>query len=351
MNTLEEPLGESDAFLAFQSRLSRAAPVERPVLLVGERGTGKELAARRLHFLSERWGGPLLTLNCAALAPSVLESELFGHEQGAFTGAARRRAGRFEAADGGTFFLDELGQAPLEVQRKVLRVVEYGVFERVGGSEPVEVDVRLIAATNADLPALARAGKFLPDLLDRLAFEVLALPPLRVRQGDIALLSDHFAARMAGELGREAPVFSAAARRALESHDWPGNIRELKNVVERAVYRLEADIATIDSVDFDPFATPWESRLAAPASAGADRPPARAARRTGEGGAAALAASDTALRGDLSRPLPETIAELEASLVAEALRRTTGRQKNAAELLGVTYGQFRHLLKKHGRRI
>ncbi|WP_269540662.1 phage shock protein operon transcriptional activator [Cerasicoccus fimbriatus] len=329
----DEPLGESDAFLDFQSRLSRAAPVERPVLLVGERGTGKELAARRLHYLSKRWDGPLISLNCAALSPGVLESELFGHEQGAFTGAARRREGRFEAADGGTFFLDELGQAPLEVQRKILRVVEYGVFERVGGSEPVEVDVRLVAATNADLPALAKAGKFLPDLLDRLTFEVLALPPLRVRRGDVSLLANHFAARMASELDRYVPDFTAAARRALENHDWPGNIRELKNVVERAVYRLDSDEDEIAKVDFDPFDSPWSSRLGSAEGTAVAKP------------AAVETAGEAAPSFDL--PLTEQVASLEARQIAEALRRTQGHQGRAAELLGVGYHQLRRLMKKH----
>jgi len=353
----EEPLGESDVFLDFQSRLSRAAPVERPVLLVGERGTGKELAARRLHYLSGRWGGPLLTLNCAALSPGVLESELFGHEPGAFTGAARRRMGRFEAADGGTFFLDELGQAPLEVQRKILRAVEYGEFERVGGSEPIEVDVRLVAATNADLPALARAGKFLPDLLDRLAFEVLALPPLRERQGDVGLLSAHFAARMAGELDRSVPTIAAQARRALEGYDWPGNIRELRNVVERAVYRLDPDSPVIETVDFDPFGTPWENRLTTPTVA--DSPPmtpvptAPPGDETAGGKTAHPAAMESRRdpRVDFSVPLPETIAQHEAQCIAEALRHTRGHRNQAAELLGITYSQLRHLMKKHKDRI
>lgn len=343
MTELEEPLGESDAFLEFQSRLSLAAKVERPVLLVGERGVGKELAARRLHFLSPRWDGPLVALNCAALSPGVLESELFGHEQGAFTGAARRREGRFEAADGGTLFLDELGQAPLEVQRKILRVVEYGVFERVGGSESVEVDVRLVAATNSDLPAMAKAGKFLPDLLDRLAFEVLNIPPLRERLGDVRLLSRHFAARMASELERHTPYFSPTAERALESHDWPGNVRELKNVVERAVYRLPPDEEAVEVVDFDPFLTPWTSRLA--------RPHVAATSFTKVDGSLAESLTSTRTNVSFDQPLTEAVAALEAEHLAEALRRTQGHQGRAAELLGLGYHQLRRLLKKHEARL
>ena len=200
-----EALGQSESFLAFQEALSRAAKVDRPVLLVGERGTGKELAAARLHYLSPRWGEPLVALNCAALTPSLIESELFGHEAGAFTGAGQRRLGRFETAHQGTLFLDEIGNIPLTVQEKILRTVEYGSFERVGGSRPVEVDVRIVGATNADLPAMARAGRFKQDLLDRLSFEVLTLPPLRTRQGDALLLAEHFAQRMAAEMGWGGP--------------------------------------------------------------------------------------------------------------------------------------------------
>ena len=209
---MSEALGQAEAFLEFQERLSRVAQVNRPVLLIGERGTGKELAVARLHYLSQRWQGPLVALNCAALSPTLIEAELFGHEEGAFTGATRRRLGRFEAAHGGTLFLDEIGQIPLEVQEKILRVVEYGTFERVGSAQPIQVDVRIVGATNADLAALAAAGRFKHDLLDRLSFEVLFLPPLRERKEDIVLLANHFAARMAFELGRsEVPSFSDEA--------------------------------------------------------------------------------------------------------------------------------------------
>jgi psp operon transcriptional activator len=159
-----EALGQSEIFLEFQERLSRVARVNRPALLLGERGSGKELAVSRLHYLSPRWEGPLIALNCAALSPTLIESELFGHEEGAFTGAVRRRAGRFEAAHGGTLFLDEIGQIPLEVQEKILRVVEYSTFERVGGSQPIQVDVRIIGATNADLAGLTKEGRFKADL-------------------------------------------------------------------------------------------------------------------------------------------------------------------------------------------
>jgi len=327
-----EALGRSEAFLTFQENLSRAAKVDRPILLIGERGTGKELAAARMHYLSPRWREPLVALNCAALAPSLIESELFGHEAGAFTGAARRRIGRFEAAHGGTLFLDELGGIPLEVQEKVLRVVEYGVFERVGGSSPVRVEVRLIGATNADLPALAAQGRFKADLLDRLSFEVLVLPPLREREGDVMFLANYFAARMAHELGRsDVPFFSDLAVAALESYSWPGNIRELKNVVERAVYR--SDSSVIEEIVFDPFYRPAET----PGRLKPDRDQAEdPSRRAGSAGA-----------DPLSEPLTRQVRDLEVGLIKSALQRAKFNQKKAAELLGLTYHQFRGLYRKY----
>jgi psp operon transcriptional activator len=312
----DEALGLSDAFLDFQERLSRAAKVDRPVLLVGERGTGKELAAARLHYLSQRWQGPMVSLNCAALAPSLLESELFGHEAGAFTGAVARRRGRFELAHSGTLFLDEIGTMGLAAQEKILRVVEYGLFERVGGSEPVAVDARVVGATNADLPGLAAQGRFKPDLLDRLSFEVLTLPPLRARQGDALLLAAHFAARMAAELDmEEVPEFSDQALEQLESHSWPGNVRELKNAVERSVYRCEDGV--VRGLVLDPFASPW----AGPGP----RPPETPA----------------------PAPLPEAVRELELGRLRQALDQARWNQKKAAELLGLTYHQFRGLYRKH----
>ena len=321
-----EALGQSEAFLAFQEQLSRVAPVERPVLVVGERGTGKELAARRIHYLSQRWQGPLAALNCAALAPTLIESELFGHEAGAFTGASGRRHGRFEAADGGTLFLDELGNVPLEVQEKILRVVEYGSFERVGGSEPVQVDVRLVGATNMDLPTLAEQGGFMPDLLDRLSFEVVYAPPLRARVEDILLLANHFAARMAFELGRaEAPRFVPSVVALLEAYPWRGNVRELKNVVERAVYRADGDV--IADVDFDPFTSPY--RVAAPRETPAPVP------------------VPTEPEVSLERPFKEAVADYERQLLRPALERARYNQRRAAELLGLSYHQFRGLYRKY----
>ena len=253
--SLPDPIGESTAFLDFQTRLSEVAKVDRPVLIIGERGTGKEMAARRIHYLSKRWDENLVTLNCAALSPNLLEDELFGHEPGSFTGANRRRHGRFETANRGTLFLDEIGQTPPELQSKILRVVEYNSFERVGSSETIEVDVRIVGATNSDLLEMAFRNEFKHDLLDRLSFEVIFVPPLRVREGDILLLANHFAAHMAHEIGmREIPEFSGEVIETLESYNWPGNIRELKNVVERAVYRSQDGI--IDTIELDSFQIP-----------------------------------------------------------------------------------------------
>ncbi len=325
-----EALGQSEPFLEFQEQLSRVAPVNRPVLLIGERGTGKELAAARLHYLSNRWQAPMVALNCAALSPSLIESELFGYEKGAFTGALQRRIGRFESADRGTLFLDEIGNIPMEVQEKILRVVEYNAFERVGSSESVEVDVRIIAATNADLNDLARKNRFKQDLLDRLSFEVLFLPPLRERKEDIFLLASHFAGRMALELGwDEIPAFSEEAVSALENHSWPGNIRELKNVVERAVYR--SDAAAIAEIDFHPFHSPYEFTE----SGDVEKPPV-AERDDG-----------TDLGVWLQGPMKEAVWQLKVTMLQNALQKAKYNQKKAARILGLTYHQFRGLYRQY----
>ncbi|MCX8035556.1 MAG: sigma 54-interacting transcriptional regulator [Candidatus Sumerlaeia bacterium] len=342
-----ETIGRSKAFLDFQERLQRVAPIDRPVLLIGERGTGKEKAARWLHGFSPRADHELVTLNCAALAPSLIESELFGHEEGAFTGATRKRIGRFEAANGGTLFLDEISLIPIETQEKILRVVEYGTFERVGGTRPVRVNVRIIGATNTDLAREAAAGRFKRDLLDRLSFEVLFLPPLRERQEDILLLAGYFAARMAAELGRPGvPEFSDGAIARLLSYPWPGNIRELKNVIERAVYRSEDFHITEDEVEFDPFRSPY-----APLPAAA---PAAFLRPQGETPVIPSAPSEPtppSAPPDLpdlnSATLPEAIERVELFYLRRALKTARFNQRVAAKNLGLTYHQFRRLYRKH----
>jgi psp operon transcriptional activator len=327
-----EAIGQSETFLMFQEALSKVATVNRPVLLMGERGTGKELAAMRLHYLSPRWQEPLVALNCAALSPSLIETELFGHEKGAFTGAFQSRKGRFEAAESGTLFLDEIGSIPLEVQEKILRVVEYGSFERVGGSLPVDVDVRLVGATNADLLGLTARGLFKRDLMDRLSFEVLFLPPLREREGDVLLLADHFARRMAFELGREeTPVFSREATTMIEKYAWPGNVRELKNVVERAVYRT--DSSRITEIDFNPFNSPYKMPVDA-----ASLEEKKSCAEVQEPGLTSL-------------NLKEAVKRLEIQLLKISLEASKYNQKKAAEKLGLTYDQLRGLLKKHAKEL
>ncbi len=246
----ESMIGNSAALAQALDHLSRLAPVNRPILVLGERGTGKELAAERLHFLSTRWDAPLLKVNCAAMAETLLESELFGHEAGAFTGATRSHQGRFERADGGTLFLDELGTMSMRLQEKLLRLVEYGEFERVGGQETLQVDVRVIAATNADLRALAARGEFRHDLLDRLSFDIVHLPALRHRREDIPELAEHFAIQMSAELGWELfPGFTREAMAALQAYQWPGNVRELKNLVQRVLILGAGDEITQNEVE------------------------------------------------------------------------------------------------------
>jgi psp operon transcriptional activator len=344
-----EALGQSEPFLEFQERLAKVAPIDRPVLVLGERGTGKELAASRLHFLSNRWQGPFVALNCSALAPSLIESELFGYERGAFTGAAQGRAGRFEAAEGGTLFLDEIGTIPMEAQAKILRVVEYGQFERVGSSTSTEVDVRIIAATNQNPAEMASQGHFKNDLLDRLSFEVLFLPPLRERREDILLLANHFAARMVFELGREdIPSFSKDAVQTLLDYPWPGNIRELKNVVERAVYRSGRPI--INEIDLNPFQSPYQ-KYPIPGKKQVN------AHVMGEahimGGDSNMAEAGPALCLDdlLAKPLSESVETLKFFLIQSALNQTKYNQRAAARILGLTYHQFRGLYRKYSERL
>lgn len=319
-------IGESPAFLRTLEHVSLVAPLEKPVLVVGERGTGKELIASRLHFLSNRWEGHFIKMNCAAISETLLESELFGHEAGAFTGATRTHHGRFERAHGGTLFLDELATTSMLVQEKILRIIEYGEFERVGGSKTLTCDVRLIAATNQDLPALAEQGKFRSDLLDRLAFDVLTLPPLRDREEDILLLAEHFAINMAKELGRELFAgFSEGVQGELCTYAWPGNVRELKNVVERCVYRTEPE-DMVDEVIFDPFASPYR-----PLEAATNAPQKRRA------GSAATLPLD----------LKSHVSDYETELIEQAMAQAKHNQRKAAELLGLTYHQFRGYLKKY----
>jgi psp operon transcriptional activator len=333
-------VGEAPAFRAALAQVSQLALLDRPVLVVGERGTGKELVASRLTYLSPRWDKPFVKLNCATLAESLLDSELFGHEAGAFTGAQRRRLSRFELADQGTIFLDEIATASLAVQEKILRVIEYGSFERVGGNETLHVDVRVIAATNVDLPLLAAEGRFRSDLLDRLAFDVVTVPPLRERLEDVPLLAQHFARAMTRELGREVfPGFTEAALAELMAYRWPGNVRELKNVVERSLYRWPRPEEKLGAIVFDAFASPH--RPAMPAD--------QLERRPRESGGPSL---DSRLRGNDENELASgdflaRVAQFERRLLETALAANRFNQRRTAVSLGLSYDQLRHYLKKH----
>jgi psp operon transcriptional activator len=326
-------IGEAPAFLEMLEHVSRAAPLTKPVLVVGERGTGKELIASRLHFLSARWQQPLIKVNCAALTESILESELFGHEAGAFTGAAKTHVGHFERADGGTLVLDELATISLRMQEKILRVIEYGELQRVGGSNTIQVDVRIVGATNADLKELAADGRFRDDLLDRLAFDVITVPPLRERLEDILPLSYAFAVNMVSELKRQYfPGFSPRAASSLLRHDWPGNVRELKNAVERSIYRSTDVDQKVTRIAFDPFDSPFRLREQKKAvdKTSVSMP------RTGQGTAR--------LPVDLRTHIDET----EKQLLKTAMEQARFNQRSAAGLLGLTYHQLRGKIRKHG---
>ena len=325
-NTNDTILGISSNFLDVLERTSELAQLSKPILVIGERGTGKELIADRLHYLSPRWQEAFISLNCSGLNENLLDSELFGHEAGSFTGAQKRHQGRFERADKGTLFLDELATAPMSVQEKLLRVIEYGELERVGGSQSLRVDVRLICATNANLPELAKQGHFRADLLDRLAFEVIRIPPLRERLPDILILAEHFAILMCGELKRSHfSGFSHQARQALEQYQWPGNVRELKNVVERSVYRHKDNNTPVDTIIFDPF---------------------------GEKLADLVEISDSSQ--SLKTDYPSLPCDLrlwqqnaEKQLIENALVQSNFNQRKAAQLLLLSYDQLRGLIKKH----
>ncbi|MEQ1975521.1 phage shock protein operon transcriptional activator [Xenorhabdus sp. SGI240] len=322
---IDNLLGEANCFIEMLEQVSALAKLNKPVLVLGERGTGKELIARRLHYLSPRWQGPFISLNCAALNENLLDSELFGHEAGAFTGASSKHQGRFERADGGTLFLDELATAPMQVQEKLLRVIEYGHLERVGGTRALHVDVRLICATNEDLPAMAAGGKFRADLLDRLAFDVVHIPPLRQRQQDIMLLAQNFAIQMCREL--DLPFFPGLtdeAKQQLLSYHWPGNVRELKNVIERSIYRHGSSENELNTIIINPFSPSQRS---------------------------ASSFTESEITNDSLPNLPLDLRQWqndsEKGLIIQALTESQFHQKKAADKLHLTYHQFRGLIKKH----
>lgn len=325
-------IGESPAFLEIIEQASRAARHDRPVLVIGERGTGKELIASRLHFLSPRWEQKFVQVNCAALPDSLLESELFGHVAGAFTGAQGKRIGRFEEADKGTIFLDEIATTSLSAQEKILRITEYGTFQRIGSNKTIHSDVRIIGATNIDLPSAADTGDFRHDLLDRLALDVITLPPLRHRKEDILILAFHFGQKIAQELGWESfPGFTESIIEMLATYNWPGNVRELKNVIERAVYYSENEFEPIDKVLLDPFNSPY-------------RPASNPSKQRKEDKKEAQVETENSSR---SVDFQESVENHEKELLNQALKVSKFNQKEAAKFLNLNYHQLRHQLKKH----
>lgn len=361
MRPSDELIGSSELFLSVLEHTSKLAVVNRPVLILGERGTGKELIAKRLHFLSPRWNKPLVSLNCAALSEGLIDSELFGHEAGSFSGAKNRHLGRFERAQSGTLFLDELATAPPNVQEKLLRVLEYGEFERVGGAEVLQSDVRLICATNADLQDLVKQNQFRADLLDRIAFDVIHLPPLRERHEDILPLAEHFAIKMCQTLGYTCFAgFSTQALQQLRHHSWLGNVRELKNVVERAVYRHGEQEQPINHIVLDPFIQPWKNAFMAPAPY-IDAQKSLAPQENNEPEESrepqksnpsqesnAAQEKSSALTVSFPCDLRQWQRQQELQLLQQALKQARYNQQQAAKLLGISYHQLRGLLRKHG---
>jgi psp operon transcriptional activator len=368
-NQQDNLLGQSNSFLEVLEQISKIATLSKPVLIIGERGTGKELVAARLHYLSKRWEQTYLKLNCAALNENLLETELFGYDSGAFTGANKRHEGRFERADKGTLFLDEIANTSGLIQEKLLRVVEYGEFERVGGSKTIITNARLIAATNEDLPSLADKGLFRADLLDRLAFDVITLPPLRERLEDILILAEHFAINMARELEFELfSGFTEKAKRSLLDYHWPGNIRELKNVVERSVYRGNNPHIPVHELIIDPFESPFRPQQQIKTSDRVSSPNDKLSKKDID---KALTSVGDQLLAEVSNhkkitvndneqlqktaltlsQFPQSLKTLsqtyEIELIQTALSHCQFNQKKTAEALKLTYHQLRGYLKKY----
>jgi DNA-binding NtrC family response regulator len=301
-------IGESEAIKRAVAETQRVAVTDTTVLLLGESGTGKELFARAVHHLSPRRDRAFVAVNCAAIPETLIESELFGHEKGSFTGATERRPGKFELAAGGTIFLDEIGELPLNAQGKLLRAIEEKTVDRIGGRAPVPVDVRVVAATNRDLQTAAEAGEFRRDLYFRLAVFPVRVPPLRERGDDVLLLARHFAAQYGRELRKRPATLTEEAAAALSAHRWPGNVRELENAIERAC--ILADSPALEARDLGlPAATPEASD----AAAGLD------------------------LSGTLSEAVERAARAVERRKIADALRAHGGNKTRAAEDLGVSY--------------
>ncbi|MEA2205058.1 MAG: hypothetical protein QOE77_1834 [Blastocatellia bacterium] len=311
-------IGESEAIKRAVSETQRVASTEATVLLLGESGTGKELFARAVHHLSERRDQPFVAVNCAAIPETLIENELFGHERGAFTGAAARHLGKFELANGGTVFLDEIGELPLAVQGKLLRVIEEKSVDRIGGRAPVPVDVRIVAATNRDLRGAAERGEFRRDLFFRLAVFPIEIPPLRQRDEDVVLLARHFAAELGKELRKREAVLDETCLAALRQHKWPGNVRELQNAIERAC--ILSDSTTLQPQDLGLIP---ETR-SAPASV-----------------------SDLDSSGTLSEVAERAVRFVERTKILAALEACDGNKSRAAEVLGVSYKTLLNKIKEY----
>jgi two-component system, NtrC family, nitrogen regulation response regulator NtrX len=308
-------VGESFAMRQLRDQVETAAPTNGRVLIYGENGTGKELVARTIHQMSRRRNGPFVEVNCAAIPEELIESELFGHVKGAFTGAVADKPGRFEQSNTGTIFLDEIGDMSLKTQAKVLRVLQEQVMERVGGTQRIRVDVRVLAATNKDLPAEIRGGRFREDLYFRLNVIPIFVPPLRDRQDDIPLLADHFMALMAAEYGRRPKRLAPEAVARLQHYPWPGNVRELRNVIERLMIMVPGDTITAQDLAF----------------LGHD------------GMHAPIAPVD-----DVAIPLAEARERFERDYILQALQTQNGNISRTAEVLGVERSNLYKKMKAFG---
>jgi DNA-binding NtrC family response regulator len=329
--TVEEIVGSSAHLKSLMNRVALVAPTDSTVLIAGETGTGKELVAREIHAQSQRASRPLVSVNCGAIQPSLIASELFGHEKGSFTGAVQQRIGRFELADGGTIFLDEIGELPAETQVALLRVLQEREFERVGGSRSIRVDVRIIAATNRDLHASIAAGEFRSDLFYRLNVFPIQVPPLRERKDDIPLLVDHFLRVHAAASGKQIPGVDAKTMEMLQRYSWPGNIRELQNVIERWAIICGSEEISMDES--------WLPRESAALSEPVPRAPPELRSK-------ALPGPST----DLPTSLRTHIEEAERRLIGRALSEAGGNQSAAARRLGMSRGSLIVRLKKYGQR-
>ncbi|XZE51762.1 sigma 54-interacting transcriptional regulator [Planctomycetaceae bacterium SH139] len=335
-------VGESEPILEIQRQVARAAPTAATVLVRGESGVGKELIAAAIHHASPRRNGPFVCLNCAALSPSLLESELFGHEKGAFTGATERKIGKFEAADGGTLMLDEIGEMSPEIQSKFLRVLEGQAFERVGGNTAIRVDVRVVAATNRDLEVAVREGKFRSDLYFRLNVVELRVPPLRERGSDVLLLAEHFLTRFRSEMGRRLDAFSQTAKQKLMAYHWPGNIRELKNAVERAVVLCPGPKIEADDLLLSNLTVPGQPSHSQPSQSPVSSEGAQSAQPLTAN--SSPPASTAALYDDDGNPL--TLALLERQHIERVLQHTAGNKSQAARLLGIERSTLDRKIKR-----